>query len=213
MVLGLSTWNLLASIMSAIRVLDLIQIFSAAAAAAAKPRQSCPTLCDPIDGSPLGSPDPGILQARTLPIKKNPLLNYQLIIFHFSNCSKPNTYQKIYSSSIFYSKLLQAINFQFGPAMISHLLREEINFCCETRAQFLSEVVIGKSSPKYLNWAYMELKLLPLKNELYEVDNKHERYTPAILCLPHKLFPSMSQVKICFHEYNYNWQHRAGDKR
>ena len=28
--------------------------------------QSCPTLCDPIDGSPPGSPDPGILQARTL---------------------------------------------------------------------------------------------------------------------------------------------------
>ena len=28
--------------------------------------QSCPTLCDPIDGSPLGSPIPGILQARTL---------------------------------------------------------------------------------------------------------------------------------------------------
>ena len=36
------------------------------AAAAAKPRQSCPTLCDPIDGSPPGSPFPGILQARTL---------------------------------------------------------------------------------------------------------------------------------------------------
>ena len=32
----------------------------------AKSLQSCPTLCDPIDGSPLGSPDPGILQARTL---------------------------------------------------------------------------------------------------------------------------------------------------
>ena len=37
-----------------------------AAAAAAKSLQSCPTLCDPIDGSPLGSPIPGILQARTL---------------------------------------------------------------------------------------------------------------------------------------------------
>ena len=37
-----------------------------AAAAAAKARQSCPTLCDPIDGSPPGSPLPGILQARTL---------------------------------------------------------------------------------------------------------------------------------------------------
>ena len=37
-----------------------------AAAASAKLLQSCPTLCDPIDGSPPGSPVPGILQARTL---------------------------------------------------------------------------------------------------------------------------------------------------
>ena len=37
-----------------------------AAAAAAKSLQSCLTLCDPIDGSPLGSSVPGILQARTL---------------------------------------------------------------------------------------------------------------------------------------------------
>ena len=34
--------------------------------ATAKSLQSCPTLCDPIDGSPAGSPVPGILQARTL---------------------------------------------------------------------------------------------------------------------------------------------------
>ena len=39
---------------------------AAAAAAAAKSLQSCPTLCDPIGGSPPGSPIPGILQARTL---------------------------------------------------------------------------------------------------------------------------------------------------
>ena len=38
----------------------------AAAAAAAKSLQSCPILCDPTDGSPPGSPVPGILQARTL---------------------------------------------------------------------------------------------------------------------------------------------------
>ena len=37
-----------------------------AAAAAAKLLQSCPTLCDPTDGSPSGSAVPGILQARTL---------------------------------------------------------------------------------------------------------------------------------------------------
>ena len=40
--------------------------FLASAAAAAKSLQSCPTLLDPIDGSPPRSPVPGILQARTL---------------------------------------------------------------------------------------------------------------------------------------------------
>jgi len=40
--------------------------FDTAAAAAAKSLQSCPTLCDPVDGSPPGSPVPGILQAGTL---------------------------------------------------------------------------------------------------------------------------------------------------
>ena len=44
-----------------------LPIFSSSAAAtAAKSFQSCPTLCDPIDGRPPGSPVPGILQARTL---------------------------------------------------------------------------------------------------------------------------------------------------
>ena len=46
-------------------LLTVLHLHSAAAAAA-KSLQSCPTLCDPIDGSPPGSPVPGILQARTL---------------------------------------------------------------------------------------------------------------------------------------------------
>ena len=41
-------------------------LFNMLFAATAKSLQSCPTLCDPIDGSPIGSPIPGILQARTL---------------------------------------------------------------------------------------------------------------------------------------------------
>ena len=45
---------------------DCIFYLMRLAAAAAKLLQSCPTLCDPIDGSPPGSPVPGILQARTL---------------------------------------------------------------------------------------------------------------------------------------------------
>ena len=50
----------------------------ATAAAAAKLLQSCPTLCDPIDGSPLGSPIPGIFQARTL----------EWVVISFSNAWK-----------------------------------------------------------------------------------------------------------------------------
>ena len=41
-------------------------MYYAAAAATAKSLQLCPTLCDPIDGGPPGSPIPGILQARIL---------------------------------------------------------------------------------------------------------------------------------------------------
>ena len=49
-----------------------------AGAAAAKSLQSCPTLCDPIDSSPPGSPVPGILQARTL----------EWVAISFSNAGK-----------------------------------------------------------------------------------------------------------------------------
>ena len=48
------------------RVLALTAFTAPPAAAAAKSLQSCPTLCDPIDGSPPGSSVPGILQARIL---------------------------------------------------------------------------------------------------------------------------------------------------
>ena len=44
----------------------MLPVAGAAAAAAAKSLQLCPTLCDLIDGSPPGSPVPGVLQARTL---------------------------------------------------------------------------------------------------------------------------------------------------
>ena len=45
---------------------DIVRILIITAAAAAKLLQSCPTLCDPIDGHPPGSAIPGILRARTL---------------------------------------------------------------------------------------------------------------------------------------------------
>ena len=52
--------------------------FLVCAAAAAKLLQSCPTLCNPIDGSPPDSPVPGILQARTL----------EWVAISFSNAGK-----------------------------------------------------------------------------------------------------------------------------
>ena len=59
------TWQENISIMWILATWMTKQYFISTAAAAAS-LQSCPTLCDPIDGSPLGSPVPGILQARTL---------------------------------------------------------------------------------------------------------------------------------------------------
>ena len=47
-------------------LISILNVMLAMTAAAAKSLQSCPTLCDPIDGSPPGSPVPGILKARTL---------------------------------------------------------------------------------------------------------------------------------------------------
>ena len=58
-----------------------------AAAAAAKSLQSCPTLCDPRDGSPPGSPVPGILQARTL----------EWVAISFSNACKLKVKVKLLS--------------------------------------------------------------------------------------------------------------------
>ena len=59
------------------------------AAAAAKSLQSCPTLCDPIDGSPPGSPAPGILQARTL----------EWVAISFSNARKWKWSRSVVSDS------------------------------------------------------------------------------------------------------------------
>ena len=56
----------------------IIDLYDSIAAAAAKSLQSCPTLCDPIGGSPQGSRVPGILKARTL----------EWVAISFSNAGK-----------------------------------------------------------------------------------------------------------------------------
>ena len=84
------------------------------AAAAAKLLQSCPTLCNPIDGSPSGSPVPGILQARTL----------EWDVISFSSVLSIYLYIYIYIlfHILFYYGLLQDIEYSF--------LRYTVEFCC-----------------------------------------------------------------------------------
>ena len=61
-----------------------------AAAAAAKSLQSCPTLCDPIDGSPPGSPVPGVLQALAVygVAQSRTRLSDFIFTFHFQSLEK-----------------------------------------------------------------------------------------------------------------------------
>ena len=82
---SLTKWTFLANpkfsiilMMSTPVIKSKLILLTAAAAAAAKSLQSCPTLCDPIDGSPPGSTVPGILQARTL----------EWVAISFSNAGK-----------------------------------------------------------------------------------------------------------------------------
>ena len=89
------------------------------AAAAAKSLQSCPTLCDPIDGSPPGSATPGILQARTLEwdLRLNSLLS--ILPFHFSKfvsvMSKKRELVSTHFSSLRFSDIISKVG------VISHI--------------------------------------------------------------------------------------------
>ena len=75
------------------------------AAAAAKSHQSCPTLCDPIDSSPPGSPVPGLLQARTL----------EWVAISFSNAWKWKV--KVKSLSVWLFKTPWTAAYQAPPSM------------------------------------------------------------------------------------------------
>ena len=84
-----------------------IKLPTCTAAATAESLQSCPTLCDPVDGSPPGSPVPGILQARTL----------EWVAISFSNTNmhwiivKARKFQKsIYFCFIDYAKAFDCVD-------------------------------------------------------------------------------------------------------
>ena len=100
---------------------------------AAKSLQSCPTLCDPIDGSPPGSPAPGILQARTL----------EWIAISFSNAWK----WKVKVKSLSRVRLLAT------PWTAAHQASPSTGF---SRQEYWS----GVSSPSPSQWLPCEYYLL-----------------------------------------------------
>ena len=91
---------------------------SYAVAAAAKSLWSCPTLCDPIEGSPPGSPVPGILQARTL----------EWVAISFSNAGKWKV--KV--------KLLSRVQLFATPRTAAHQARLSMGFA---RQEYWSEPI------------------------------------------------------------------------
>ena len=105
------------------RLLECHQPELIAPAAAAKSLQSCPTLCDPRDDSPPGSPIPGILQARTL----------EWVAISFSNAWKWKVKVKLLSHlPVYYSNTNPMFSEWFSPlySWQSHEVGDVIKCLC-----------------------------------------------------------------------------------
>ena len=106
-----------------------------AAAAAAKSPQLCPTLCDPIDSSPPGSPVPGILQARTL----------EWVAISFSNTWKWKVKMKSLSRVQLFATPWTVV-YQAPPSM--GLSRQEYWSGVSTRAECFTKKIFLLILPK-----------------------------------------------------------------
>ena len=129
----------------------------AAAAATTKSLQLCPTLCDPVDGSPPGSPIPGILQARTL----------EWVAISFSNAWKWEVKVKSLSGvRLFLTPWTAAyqapLSMGFSrheywsgvpsPLAVNFFSKNFLKFCCYTESRLLQIAAqkINKSRDKVL---------------------------------------------------------------
>ena len=115
-----------------------------AAAAAAKLLQSCPTLCDPIDGSPPGSTVPGILQARTL----------EWVAISFSSTWKWKVKVKFFSR----------VRLLATPCTVAHQVPPSMGF---SRQEYWSGVPLP--SPIYIiDWSFCQFVFSTL---FYDLEN------------------------------------------
>ena len=122
----------------------LLSRFFITATAAAESLQSCPTLCDPIDRSPPGSPVPGILQARTL---EWVAISFSLSLVHLRSPSKDGI---VVYLGCFYHKWLKTNTFQ---GVINHMRVEDgsLAWICLECLHYLSNSKKGCTLILYLD--------------------------------------------------------------
>ena len=100
-----------------------VKIWFSTTAGTAKSLQSCPTLCNPIDGNPQGSPVPGILQARTL----------EWVAISFSNAWK----WKVKGTST--STTVNFMNSQYNPNISGETLSSSQRWAVKSRTYWISK--------------------------------------------------------------------------
>ena len=138
-------------------VFENILLCQISAAATAKWLQSCPTLCDPIDCSPSGSPIPGILQARTL----------EWVAISFSNAWKWKV--KV--------KLLSRVRLLVTPWTAAHQAPPSMGFFSKS-AGVGCHCLLHKSPLLWPKFFGQEWQLLTLKfTNTYFVSLSHHSFT------------------------------------
>ena len=146
----------------------LTAIYDVAATAAAKSLQSCPTLCDPIDGSPPGSPIPGILQARTL----------EFVAISFSNAWKWKVKVKSHSVRLFATPWTSA--YQAPPSM---------GF---SRQEYWSGVPLPSliwCRPHLKNMSiFRDWRIRMLKKNAYSLSHSHSQNLSDFVCYTHIIY-------------------------
>ena len=140
----------------------------ALAAAAAKSLQSCPTLCDPIDSSPPGSPVPGILQARTLEWvaisfsnawkwKLYPTSQSYLTLHNPMDCSLPGSSVH----GIFQARVLEWVAVGcIGRQILYRWVTREAHIFCIGDQKVMSLVCENPSSKNLLSTTHMSSPVL-----------------------------------------------------
>ena len=132
-------------------------------AAAAKSLQLCPTLCDPIDGSPPGSPIPGILQARTL----------EWVVISFSNAWKWKV--KV--------KSLSCVWLLATPWTAAHQAPPSLGF---SRQEYWSGAPVPSLTKLCITSIIPILLDIYFKNLCISMHRKERIWSREITCLPEK---------------------------